>query len=110
MIALVAVCRATILIMKLATRAVIVVVLCGCVAGLVWIFTGDFSDMTAANAGVVSAFAGVMALAVSVVMVWPRTAGRRSAAADVTTEQTHAAVEYLAGDLRTGRTRPKLVI
>jgi hypothetical protein len=58
---------------KAASRAGIVVVLLACGAGLAWMIWGPAaSDRQANNANVVGGIAGVLALVVAVLVLWPR--------------------------------------
>src|SRR5262249_54520109 len=81
---------------KVDARIGIVVVLLGCVAGVVWMFTGSASDRVVGTGSVVGGVAGVLALVVAVAVLWPQIARRRAGAAAVETGQVPAATEYLA--------------
>jgi hypothetical protein len=82
---------------KLAARAVIVGLLFGCTAGLVWMFRGQAAtDAVVGNSNVVGGVAGVVALALTVVLLWPRATRRGADAVIAADEQVRAAVEYLA--------------
>lgn len=66
---------------KSAGRAVIVMVLCACVVGLVWVFAGhQVSDAVVDRAGVLGGVAGIAALAVTVAVLWPQITNRHSGA------------------------------
>ncbi|CAM3760809.1 NACHT domain-containing NTPase [Kibdelosporangium persicum] len=76
----------------------IVVVVAAGLAGVVWMFTGRVAgDAAIGNAQVVGALAGVLAVLVAVVVLWPRGFRRVNAQQ---TENGHAevAVEYLANE------------
>jgi hypothetical protein len=78
---------------KIATRAVVVMLLFGCTASLVWMLQGQAAtDSVVGNSNVVGGVASVVALALAVILLWPR-ATKRGGYAD---EQVRAATEYLA--------------
>src|SRR5215475_10803361 len=81
---------------KVAARIGIVVVLLACAAGVAWMFTGSASDRMVGTGNVVGGVAGVLALMVAVVVLWPQITRRRAGAAAVEAGQVPAATEYLA--------------
>jgi hypothetical protein len=75
-------------------RTAIVVFLTGCAAGLMWMFAaGAADDRLVGNANVVGGVAGIAALALAAVLLWPRQAEPVTAPR---AEALASAVEYLA--------------
>jgi len=82
--------------MKTAARAAIILVVCSVVVAVVWVLTGHAaSQAVVRNASVVGGIAGVLALLVSVVVLWPPRQ-RVSGGAAINTGQLATAIEYLA--------------
>lgn len=78
-------------------RAAIVLALFGCLASLVWMFTGPSASKSAGeNAQVLGSIAGVLSLALAVALLWQRTPTSKTSETGVTSEQLQHAQEYLA--------------
>jgi predicted NACHT family NTPase len=80
--------------MNTARKAAVAMLLALCAAGLVWMFRAKAThDDLVNNAQVVGALAGVVALALAAVVLWPK---RTRSAGTPTAAQLDTAVEYLA--------------
>ncbi|MFG2043736.1 NACHT domain-containing protein [Dactylosporangium sp. NPDC048998] len=78
-------------------QALIVAALLASIAAVVWMFRGHAANEgLVGNANVIGGLAGVAALIVALLTLWPRKAGQTDAVSRPAAEQRQAAAEYLA--------------